>query len=204
MVKLTLSLVFTVAVFGYTCRLLKYLAAFITVGGNYFGYFTLTDDRITIPAKTCIHKKFIDIFKTAGSTVYHIFALTAAKNTTGNFHLVIIACQEMGRVIQHKRNLGIAERLALLRTCKNDILHFSATESFCTLLAQHPSYSIGNITLTAAVRSNNGSYPLMNLDNRFIGKGFKALQLYSFKVHFNHLLFFCIQRYYKTISAFLL
>ena len=90
----------------------------------------------------------------------------------------------MSRIIQHKRHLGIAQRLTLLRTCKNNIFHFSAAERLRTLLAHYPSYGIGNITLSASVGADNGGYSLMYFYYGLVRKGLKALKLYSFKVHY--------------------
>jgi len=48
------------------------------------------------------------------------------------------------------------QRFAVLRSVKNDIIHFFGAESTVALLAKDPANGIDNIRLAAAVRSDNG------------------------------------------------
>ena len=86
----------------------------------------------------------------------------------------------MVRVIQCDRHIGIAQRLAHLRSRKNDILHGCTTELFDPLFSQYPTYRICHITLTTAVWSNDSGNTVVELKGYLICKGFKALHLYTF------------------------
>jgi len=68
-----------------------------------------------------------------------------------------------------------SQRFSGLCTGKNDILHISATQLFCTLFTQYPADSITNVALSTAVRAYNAGDTVMEFKYDLIGKGFESL-----------------------------
>jgi hypothetical protein len=70
----------------------------------------------------------------------------------------------------------------MFSTSKYDIFHLTASESLNALLSQNPPYRVGNIALSASIRSNNSGNTRIEIQAYFIGKRFEALYFQSFKV----------------------
>src|ERR1044072_9342386 len=68
------------------------------------------------------------------------------------------------------------------RPLENDILHFTATEVLYALFAQHPGNGVSDVAFAAAIRSDDGSYPVSGEDylcvvgERFKTGNFQALK----------------------------
>ena len=84
----------------------------------------------------------------------------------------------MVRVVKRNGYRGITERLPVLRTGEDHILHAPSTELFDSLLAENPSYSVRHITLAASIRSHNTGNAIVKIKFYLVCKGFKSL-------HFN-------------------
>ncbi len=73
-----------------------------------------------------------------------------------------------------QNNLRHTQRLALVGAGKDNILHLVPAQNPRALLAQHPAHRVGNIGFAAAVRPHNTGNPILQLNNRAVGKGFKT------------------------------
>ena len=78
-------------------------------------------------------------------------------------------------VIHGNGHIGIAQRLPILRSGKDHILHGSAAELLCTLLSQHPAHRVRHIALPAAVRPHNPGNAIVKVENYLVGKGFETI-----------------------------
>ena len=67
-----------------------------------------------------------------------------------------------------------------MRARKNNVLHVASSQLLDALLTQNPAHGIRDITLAAAVGSHNTGDPVVKIKMRFIGKGLKPLQFYTF------------------------
>jgi hypothetical protein len=56
----------------------------------------------------------------------------------------------------------------------------NATDRPQRFFAKHPTYRVGNITLTATVRAYDTGNAGIKPNYRFVGKGLKAAKLYFF------------------------
>ena len=55
------------------------------------------------------------------------------------------------------------------------------THLLCRLFAENPTYSVGNVRLTASVRAYYTSYAFGQRNFRFVGKRLKADEFYTFE-----------------------
>ena len=78
----------SVTVLGYTCRLLKDITTLIGFFRDNLGNLTLTDNRISLTANTCIHKELVYVTKTSWLTVNKVLTLTCTVITPCNNDLV--------------------------------------------------------------------------------------------------------------------
>lgn len=62
-------------------RFLENRASFVVFLGNDFGDLALPDDGIAVAAKSCPHKKLMDIFETHRLAVVEVFTLADAVIT---------------------------------------------------------------------------------------------------------------------------
>ena len=86
-------------------------------------------------------------------------------------------------IIKDKRNLAIAQTLALLRAVEDDVLHPAAAKRFRALLAKNPAHRIRQIGLAASIRADNAGNTLVKDDDRSIRKGLEAVYFQSFQPH---------------------
>ena len=78
-------------------------------------------------------------------------------------------------VVKRNGNGCISQRFSGSRSGKDDILHAPAAQLFDPLFAQNPSDRIGNITFSAAVRSDYPGDSGVDLKISFICEGLKSL-----------------------------
>lgn len=64
--------------FGNSCGFLKNITSFIALCTDNFSNSSLSDNRISVTSKTCIHKKLIYIFKPYLLSVNKIFTFAAS------------------------------------------------------------------------------------------------------------------------------
>ena len=86
----------------------------------------------------------------------------------------------MIRIVQRNGHIGKPQRLSALSTGKNNIFHPGTAQLLGTLFTKYPAHGICYVTLSAAVRPYNPRNAFMKLKHHLIGKGFKALHLYTF------------------------
>ena len=86
----------------------------------------------------------------------------------------------MIRIVQSDRDRCITQRLAVLCTGKDHILHAPAAQLFHPLFAQNPAHGVRHITLPASIGTYDASDPVMEIEFYFICKGFKSLYFYVF------------------------
>ena len=80
-------------------------------------------------------------------------------------------------VVERDRNIRIAERLAVLRSCENNILHGRTSKLLRALFSEHPAHRIRDVTLTASVWSDNTGDSVVKFKHDFVGKGLKSMYL---------------------------
>jgi len=75
--------------------------------------------------------------------------------------------------VQHDFSHAAGRPIA--RPLKDHILHLAATQMLHALLAQYPGNGIGDVTLAAAVRTDNAGYSFTSEDEvGVVSKGLKA------------------------------
>jgi hypothetical protein len=68
-----------------------------------------------------------------------------------------------------------AARRPVARALEDDVFHLAAAQVLNALLAEDPCDGVGNVALTAAVRTNDGSDSVSSEDYfGVVGEGFKA------------------------------
>ncbi|MPM39820.1 hypothetical protein SDC9_86456 [bioreactor metagenome] len=174
--KLAFRLLLAVAVFRDARGLLENLPAVAAFGGQNLIDFTLPDDGIPLPAHAGVQKQLRHVLEPDGLAVDIIFALPAAVVPPGDGHLGFLhGGENVPRVVQHQRHL----RKSLLRplggAAKNHVLHLRAPQALHALLSHDPADGVGGIRFSGAVGPHNGGDVLAELQNRFVGKGFEAL-----------------------------
>src|SRR6185369_3328313 len=72
-------------------------------------------------------------------------------------------------------DFGHAAWLPVARALKDDVFHLAAAQVLHALLAQNPGNRIGDVAFTAAVRTDDGGYPV-SCEDYFgvVGEGFEA------------------------------
>ena len=178
--QLLLRRVFSSLEFHDARRFVEKFPAFFRFTAQNFVDLSLTDNRISFLTDTRIIKKFVDVFQAAYRAVNHIFAFTGAVQPPRHRNFVVINGKLMIGIVQCNRHIRGAERLAHLRSRKNNILHGCAPKLLDTLLPKHPSYRIGNIALSAAVRSYDSCNAIVKFKIDFICKRFKPLYFDTF------------------------
>ena len=161
-------------------RLVKKFTAFLRLATQDPLDLSLTNDGITFLTDTGIIEKFIDIFQTARRTVEQIFTLTRTVDTSGDRHFLIINRKQMIRVVHRDRYISITERLTVLCSCKDNVLHARTTQLLGTLFTKYPADRIGNITLSTAIRSYNAGDAVMKIKYDLICEGLESIHFNAF------------------------
>ena len=100
--------------------------------------------------------------------------LTVGGELTGDFALGVIEDQLDG---------CLTDRLATGCAIENDIGHRLAAQGLCRALAHHPSYSVDNVGLAAAVGADHRAHVAGKLDRGGIYKRLKTGQFDGFQAH---------------------
>ena len=180
--QLVLRLFLAVTVAGDTGGFLKNFTAVGALAGDDLRNTSLADDGISVPAEARIHEKTVDILEANRLAVDGILAFPAAVITAGQHDLRAFGGKDMGGVIQDQRNLGKAERTALLRAAEDHVLHLAAAQRFASLLAHDPKDRIGNIRFTRAVWPDDGCDVFFKADPGLVREGLEALDLQCFQI----------------------
>ena len=117
----------------------------------------------------------MNITKTGCLSVNLIVTLARAIITPCNNNLITVKISTTISIIEHKARLSVAHPFSLFSTAEDYILHLCTAQGLCALLTEHPAHRVGDVTLTASVRTDNGSYSGIKIQNRFIGEGFESL-----------------------------
>ena len=166
--------------FNDSRRLIEKSPTFLRLAAQNLVNLTLADNGISLFSDTGVIEQFVDVTQTAVYPVQLIFTLAGAVQSPCYRHFVRVKFQRPVRIIQGNGHGGKPQRLPVLGTGKNNVLHVSAAKLPGALLAKHPSHGIRHITLSAAVRSHNACHTLVQLQPYFIGKGLKALNFHTF------------------------
>ncbi len=128
LIKPSLRICSFMAKTGYTCRFLKKLSPILIFSRDNGIYFTLSNHRIAIRAKTGIHKEFVDILASYKLAVYFIFTLAASvisSHYSNDFALIL---KRSVTVIKSKLNLCKAKCLTGRGSAEDNILHLGAAK----------------------------------------------------------------------------
>ena len=166
---------FTGLILDNPCGFLENPSALIPFGIENLINSTLPNNGIAFSADTCIHKQFLNIFQAAGSAVNAVFTFTGTKYPTSYLyfrklhrHTPILIVNDNGHF---RKPLGFSA----FGTGKNNVLHFIPTEAFCTLFSKHPTNSVRNIALAAAVRAYHCRNARIKFQFDFFRERFKTL-----------------------------
>ena len=86
----------------------------------------------------------------------------------------------MIRVVHRDRYISVTERLTVLCSCKDDILHACTTQLLGTLFAKYPADCIGNITFSTTIRSYNAGNAVMKIKYDLICEGLESIHFNAF------------------------
>src|SRR5690606_7860271 len=84
---------------------------------------------------------------------------------------------------KQQRNLADLERLSLVGTLEDDVLHLAAAQRLRALLAQNPADRVGDIALAAAVWPDDRCYSRVEMQLRRVGKALKSVNLEFLEMH---------------------
>lgn len=86
----------------------------------------------------------------------------------------------MAGVVDDQRHLGKAHLIALFRAAEDHVLHFGTPELAAVLLAHDPQDGVGDVGLAGAIGAHDGGDVRAEIQHRFVGKGFEALNFQCF------------------------
>ena len=164
------------------CGVLKDTAALVTLTGDNVSDTALTDDGVAVTSDTGVEEELVNITKSYLALVYKIFAVAVSVIAAGYRNLVIGTVKscvgsDLG-IIKGDRNLGVAHRLAAVRTAEDDILHLRTSEALRGDLTEYPTHSVRNIRFTASVRTDDDRCAGFKDQSRSIGERLEALKFY--------------------------
>ena len=87
------------------------------------------------------------------------------------------------RGLNGEGNLGHAEGAPGVAAGKDEILHALSPQPLRALFPQYPAYGVGDIALPAAVRTDNGIDPILEIDRRPVEERLEALHFQLFEYH---------------------
>ena len=102
-------------------------------------------------------------------------------------------------VVERYGDRCVSQRFSGSRTCKDDILHASAAQLPDSLFTQNPPDRVGDIALSAAVRSDYAGDTGVELKISLICKGFKSLNFDALQIHSEYVSFMLIPGYRSGI-----
>ncbi len=140
-----------------TGGLLEYLAPVCTFSRQDSIDLALSYDAVTLTAKPGIHKQLAQILQTDKLAVNKVFALAGTVIPPRDHNLSIVQIKGAVGIIQNQGYLREADLRPLHCSSENDVLHLSAAEIPCRLLAHHPQNGVRYVGLPAAVGSDNSS-----------------------------------------------
>ena len=153
--ELVLRLCLSALVQNDTCGFLKDLTSVLRSCADNIRDFALPDDRITFYTDTGIHEQFPDVSEPALAAVYKVFTLTGSEHPSCDSNFAVFERKDTGRIVYDKSYLGHSFRLSGRCTGKNNILHLAASQLLGALFTEHPSESIADVALAAAVRTDD-------------------------------------------------
>src|SRR5688572_27034079 len=71
-------------------------------------------------------------------------------------------------------------RLSRIAAAEDDVFHPVAAKALGALLAKHPRDRVGDVALAAAVRTDDGGYPLIEGKLRPVGERLEAMDFEAF------------------------
>ena len=175
-----LGLLLAVAVAGDARRLLKNLPAVAGLDRENLVDLALADDGVALPAKTCVHEELVDVLQADAAAVDVVLALPRAVVPPGDHDLALLQIKEVLGVVQHQRDLGKAQLLALGRAAENNVLHLAAPEGPGGLLPHDPADGVGDVGLAAAVWSHDGGDVLSKGEDRLVRERLETLNFERF------------------------
>ena len=129
----------------------------------------------------------MDIAESHGLAIDKIFAVSDAVIASGNGDLIVFrkGCDLAAilGIVKRNGNLGVSHRTALLRACKDNVFHLTASNILRGHFTEDPTHRIGDIRFSASVWSDDHGDTAIKGDDRFIGKRFEPLQFKRFESH---------------------
>ena len=176
--KLALGFLFSVTVFRYTCRLLKDMTSLVALFGYNFGYFTQTDDRISLAANTRVHNELVNVAESSLLIVYKILAFAVAIIATGYGNLVKLGVESVFGVgvVKRYRYLGKAHLTAVVRSAEYNVLHLGTAYITAGKLTENPTHSVGYIGFSTSVRSDDYGCAALEGKHGSVREGFKSVK----------------------------
>ena len=114
---------FSVTIARNSCRFLENLSSVLTLCCNDRINLALTNHRISVTAKTCIHKQFMNILQANYGIIYKIFTCARTIISSCNGNLVFVKIKSSVAVVDSKSYLCKACSFTILCTVKYDIFH---------------------------------------------------------------------------------
>ena len=120
----------------------------------------------------------MNVTQTAFLVVDEVFARTVAMHAARHNDFGIIRSKRAIAIIDDNRNFGKTHGGAFFSTAKDNVLHFTHTQSSGFLFAKHPADGVRNIRLATAVRPNDSRKTLRREVNFCpLREGFKTKNL---------------------------
>ena len=161
-------------------RLFDQAAAILGLGGDDFGDLALLDDRVATKSDAGVAEEVVNVLQPRGLLVHQVFGLTRAVETPRDLDLAV-GGERCGRlavgVVEGQRDLGHADRRAVLRAREDHVVHALAAELAGRLLAHHPLDGIDDVRLAATVRSDHAGHPRIEAEDRAVDEGLEAVEL---------------------------
>ena len=159
--QLTLSFNLFYTEGGNTHRFFENCTTILWLGIQDCIHTALSNNGVTFLTKTNTTQKFFDIHQTNDVSIQKVLTFVIAVKFTTYDNFVHWQWENASCVVHVEGHFAVAHRLARVSTVKDKVLHVLTTQVFCTLFTKYPADSIGNITFTATIWSNDTSNRLI-------------------------------------------
>ena len=159
-------------------------AAFRGIGGENLVDLPLHHERVGNAADARVHEQSLNVLEAAGFAVEKIVRGVFPRNAAHDGNLVERGAEFFFAVREDEFDFAEAERLALVRSRENDVVHRAAAQRLRALLSEHPANRVDDVRFSAAVRPDNRRDARRKSDARAVREAFEPVDDDFLQIHF--------------------
>ena len=135
---------------------------------------TLPDHRVALAERG---RQPVDVLEANLAAIDQVGCLAGAEGAASDRDFREVDWQPGGRVVEGERDLGHPGWGLARATGEDDILRLLAAQRAVTGLAECPAHGVGNVRLTAPVRTDDSGNAPLELEDRLCGEALEPDQL---------------------------